>query len=338
MSHASPSPERLLAIVTLDPAIGTENTGDLIIAQAVSDVVAEVFPSGFNRSVPTHDRLSPRALELIRESDYALVGGSNILSSTILGDHQWRIQWSDVRHLGRLVLCGVGWRSYQDGPALSTKMLLRLVLHPTLVHSVRDGYSEMRLRQCGLPNVINTGCPTMWRLTPEHTQQIPTRKANRAVITLTHWRRDIAADRAFVALVLRAYDEVCFWPQMAVDLPYLRSLLPAHDLAAVRIVGPALSVFDALLSEPDVDYLGTRLHGGIRALRHRRRSLVLGVDNRALEIAKDTGLPVVARADGDAIRRWIASDAPTEITLPVANIARWKSQFRAQLGESGEQG
>jgi hypothetical protein len=43
----------------------------------------------------------------------------------------------------------------------------------------------------------------------------------------------------------------------------------------------------------DVDFVGARLHGGIRALQRGRRTLTIALDNRAREIAGDTGMPVV---------------------------------------------
>ena len=42
---------------------------------------------------------------------------------------------------------------------------------------------------------------------------------------------------------------------------------------------------DALIQDTECDYIGTRLHGGIRALQHGRRSLILSVDNRAVVLA-----------------------------------------------------
>ena len=37
----------------------------------------------------------------------------------------------------------------------------------------------------GIQNVLNTGCPTMWRLTPEYCATIPTQKAKNVVFTLS---------------------------------------------------------------------------------------------------------------------------------------------------------
>ncbi len=61
-----------------------------------------------------------------------------------------------------------------------------------------------------------------------------------------------------------------------------------------------------LASGTPVDYIGTRLHGGVFCLLRGKRSLIVEVDNRATEIARDTGLPTVKRVDLETLRRWIA--------------------------------
>ena len=78
--------------------------------------------------------------------------------------------------------------------------------------------------------------------------------------------------------------------------------------------------------------MGTRLHGGILALKHRRRSLIIGVDHRANEIGKDIDLPVIDRyADREAIERMILEPREVRIKLPVEKIRTWREQFASKL-------
>jgi hypothetical protein len=93
-------------------------------------------------------------------------------------------------------------------------------------------------------------------------------------------------------------------------------------------VKPSLQALDEILTI-DIDYLGTRLHAGIRALQNKKRTLILAVDNRAIEISKDTNLPVVPRNDWESITSWIESAYETRIRLPWSNIDKWKSQFQS---------
>ncbi|PSB20319.1 hypothetical protein C7B65_07685 [Phormidesmis priestleyi ULC007] len=81
-------------------------------------------------------------------------------------------------------------------------------------------------------------------------------------------------------------------------------------------------------SRVSFDYIGIWLHGGVKCLLNRHRSLVIVVDNRAAEIAKDTNLPTVARDDFEQITHWIETPTPTQITLNLDAIEQWRSQFR----------
>jgi hypothetical protein len=96
----------------------------------------------------------------------------------------------------------------------------------------------------------------------------------------------------------------------------------------IKLIPPNLASYTQYLQQNHVDYIGSRLHGGIRALQTGKRSLILAVDNRAVEISKDTGLPVVKRDNVAAIERWITTPAPTRLKLPTAAINEWMGQFK----------
>ncbi|MEQ9009122.1 MAG: hypothetical protein RLP12_14665, partial [Ekhidna sp.] len=71
----------------------------------------------------------------------------------------------------------------------------------------------------------------------------------------------------------------------------------------------------------------TRLHGGVKCLLSRKRALVIEIDNRAAEIAKDTNLPTTKRSDFQYINHWIETPSPTEIKIDSDAVSSWKSQF-----------
>ena len=78
----------------------------------------------------------------------------------------------------------------------------------------------------------------------------------------------------------------------------------------------------------DVDYVGTRLHAGIRALSKGHRTIVISIDNRAKNIGKDTGLPTIEREDIEVLLQdKINSEFATNIHMPINNIKQWKKQF-----------
>lgn len=89
---------------------------------------------------------------------------------------------------------------------------------------------------------------------------------------------------------------------------------------------PGLDTF--IQSGVSFDYIGTRLHGGMRCLQNQRRALIIEVDNRATEIAKDTGLPTVKRDGFATISGWIEGAVRPSIHLPLDAIAQWRGQFK----------
>ena len=95
----------------------------------------------------------------------------------------------------------------------------------------------------------------------------------------------------------------------------------------VEILHPSLSAYDYFLLNNDTDFIGSRLHGGIRALNFKKRTLIVGVDNRAIEISRDTNLPVINREDIVFLDEKINKDLNIDIYLPLENIRFWKSQF-----------
>ena len=88
------------------------------------------------------------------------------------------------------------------------------------------------------------------------------------------------------------------------------------------------TIYDRLLETEDVDVLGNRLHGGIRALAKGRRALILEIDNRAREMARESNLPTVRRDDFARMAAWISGSPALNITMPWENIAVWKGQFQ----------
>jgi polysaccharide pyruvyl transferase WcaK-like protein len=320
-------------ICLLDPSITSRdgaapnNLGDSIIRESVVLELTDLLPGWDWSFVPTQLPLTPDELQLASSSDLLVVGGTNLLSSHMQQYRQWQISLDDARSLHRVVLMGVGWWQYQDSPDEYTAAVLGSVLSPVLPQSVRDDYTREKLSSIGLKNTINTSCPTLWRLTPQRLARIPTTKADEALVMLTDYSKDRIADRALLELVLSQYKRVYFWPQGSGDARYISELSQP-----VNLLDRSLGALEQLLQRPEpIDYIGTRLHGGIKCLQHAKRSLVLGIDNRAAEIAADTGLAVVARKDLNRIRAWITDSGAVELKLDHRAIEKWKAELVSGL-------
>jgi polysaccharide pyruvyl transferase WcaK-like protein len=308
----------LKTITVIDTSFGTWNLGDEIIMQAVNDVIHEIFPDARVFRLPSHEALSRRSYYFLRQSDLCLIGGTNVLASK-----GWRLRWRDSIFLKNAICFGVTWGGICPKPSFRDRVLLRRVLDGGQIHSVRDRYTKDLLDQIGVAS-ISTSCPTMWNLSPEHCAAIPPCKAKNVLFTLTAYRCDPTTDRAMIDALKRHYETLHFFPQMHGDYAYFQDL----NIAGVRVIGPNLRSYDEFLANEDVDYVGSRLHGGIRALQFKKRTLVIGIDHRSAEIARDTGLPVLRRTEVKELETWVNGRAATIIDLPTENITNWKANLR----------
>ena len=315
-------------IVKFDTSLVTENNGDAIIMSYCDEILHRLFPDAFFVSLPTHEHIFIPSYKFIKKSDYQFVCGTNLLTSQMNQYAQWKIGLHDSVFLKSAVLMGVGWWEYQKKPNLYTRTLLKRVLNNDVCHSVRDSYTEKMLRSIGIDNVINTGCPTMWKLTPEFCKEIPKRKASAVVATVTNYRPNIIRDKQMFDILLQTYATVYVWIQAFEDIAYLKDL---GVWGKIKVVSPQLSEYDKFLSEKEVDYCGTRLHAGVRALNYGKRSLIVAVDNRAIEIHNDTNLPIIREEKiKETLEEKINSEWRTEINLPQKNIELWMQQFKGE--------
>lgn len=312
------------APVILDTAMGSDNCGDQIIMEACMLQLRDKLDVSAMQHVPTHQFPSDFERMLLSNSRMKILCGTNILSGHMGSYGLWKLG-PDVAPYRNTLLLGVGFDSAVPEFDDYTRRLFQTILSKEGIHSVRDSFSEKMLREMGIQNVLNTGCPTMWGLTPEHCAAIPTQKAKNVVCTLTDYCRDEENDRAMLDILLESYQTVYFWPQGQDDLEYIRSLDYENK---VTLVQPNLQSFDVVLDQADLDYVGTRLHAGIRALNKGRRSLIASIDNRAECIHADTGLPIIHRKDiSKKLKQRIMEEVHSKITIPKSNISQWMEQF-----------
>jgi polysaccharide pyruvyl transferase WcaK-like protein len=312
-------------VAVFDTSIASGNLGDDIIMDGVMQAIGQVFPTKRVIHLPSHERIGVTGISSVRGSECALVGGSNLLSAGMWRYPQWRVGLAEAAAIrGRCVLLGVGWRKYDGEPSRYTKALLTTLLSPDHLHSVRDSYTAGRLHEMGFKNVINTACPTLWELDGRDAPATPRQEA--VVFTLTAYAKHRERDIALMRVLAELYSEVFYWPQGRGDEDYIESL--GEISPKISTLPPTLASYDKLLADGSCDYVGTRLHGGIRAMQHGRHSLILAVDNRAIEMGRDVGLNVSTAADEASLREAIERRVSMKVSLPTAEINRWKAQFQ----------
>lgn len=307
-------------VALIDPSVGQAiNLGDYIISEAVRAVLIDDLGLEIDAVYPSTRRLTTSEARSLLTHSTVYFAGTNILSANMLVRQQWKFPLQYLRRQS-LRLVGVGWWSYQRRPGAIGREVLRALLDPDAVHSVRDEYTRARLSAIGGLRVVNTSCPTLWRLPSK-----PSCRADRpgtVVFTLTSYRRDPSRDCALLRGLVERYERLVFWPQGDRDSDYLETLTQQHFRHPIEVVPRNVGAYDAVLRDEHVDYVGTRLHAGIRAMQYGRATFICAIDNRAIEIARDTGLSALPLPLNNL---WHAIDNRTRapLRLPKAGIRTW---------------
>lgn len=307
----------------LDPSLHSHNLGDTIIADSIAPIVSSLADSTSLIRLPTQTYWGPGKLRRARGCGALIVGGTNLLTSHMRDYRQWKIRNYEASLLhGRALLLGVGWWQYQATPDKFTATLLKRILADT-PHAVRDSYTKQQLESIGV-DAINTGCPTMWSLPkrPERTTEM----GRSVIFTLTDYLPDVDRDRRLVRLLNGLYRKVILWPQGRRD-----AVLAAEMGFRGEVLAPTVAAFNAALGREEIDYVGTRLHAGVRALQHGVRSTTLEIDNRAREIGRDSSLPTIRVEDLGRADNILTDSRTVELTLPTGEIQRWRASARAWI-------
>lgn len=319
-------------ILLLDTSIASDNKGDDIIMECVRKELAPIFENNFVRTLPTqvapfHWYQTWRGLNVVNsfaDSKFKFVGGSNILVPNLTTYYpQWNVNIFNYRPLKGCILVGVGaGKGAENGSDWHTRYVYKHMLSQYYYHSARDERSKQYMEYLGL-KAINTGCVTMWMLTPEHCKQIPRKKTDRVIFTLTAGYAD-TNDQILVNTLLKNYQEVYFWPQGLGDYEYFQTL---KNTSSIKVLQATKEAYDNYLLNYETDYVGTRLHGGIYAMRHKRRAIIIAIDERARGINESNNINCIEKSDIQSLDAMINSEFSTNIIMPFSEINRWKAQF-----------
>jgi len=311
----------------------SDNLGDLIIYNSIKEQLDILFPEESVTRISAHQYFGSSEKKLINNAKYTFVGGTNILTSDIRNFPRF----SPVKRKGfyffpgfsRAILWGVGWVSYQSGMDWATKIYYKRVLRKDKLHSVRDLYTLNKMKEAGFENVIHTSCPTVWQLQNFENKFNPRLKS--ILFMLTSYNQDTILDNHLLEIILEAgMDELYFFPQSLNDTSYLQHLEVYQKNQEKFILLPHdLTHLTELLSSVRLNYIGSRLHGGIYCMKHIQPSLILSVDNRALEMKKSINLNITERNDFETVKKWITGEfVPTPVQLPLKEIETWKHSVR----------
>lgn len=311
-------------ILLFDPSISTLNIGDQIITESINYELSNILESKRVIRISTHLPLS-NYTKLFNNIDIKLALGSNLLRSKInKKPKQWDVGYKDIMTLKDLILVGVGWWQYESKVNMLSLFFYKKILNSKFFHSVRDSYTEKKLNEIGFQNVINTGCPTMWRFDKKFCAMVNTKKSDNVIFTLTDYNKNENMDRILIEILIKNYNKVYFFPQGIDDNEYLKKIYEGDQ---INIIYESLKDYNSFLENNIVDYIGTRLHAGIKAIQKFKRTIIIGIDNRAIEKSKDFNLKVIKRVEIHLLQDEIYKDLPCDIKIPIKMIQKWKEQF-----------
>lgn len=319
-------------ILIFDTSIGSGNKGDDIIMECTRKELSPLLEPNYEITLPTHVSAfhwyqvwkNSTSYQMYANCRLKFVGGSNIMVPNLLTHYpQWNINIGNYHPVKGAILVGVGaGAGAEKGSNWYTRYIYQHMLNRDYYHSARDERSKLYMESLGL-KAINTGCVTMWMLTPEHCAQIPTKKADKVVFTITAGCFD-DRDQQMLEILLANYKDVYFWPQGRSDYEKYCRLIHTEN---VHVLQASKEAYDKYLTENDTDYVGTRLHGGVYAMRHKRRAVIIAIDERARAINEKNHLNCIEKDNIQELESLLNSEIKTEIIMPFDEIKRWKAQF-----------
>jgi polysaccharide pyruvyl transferase WcaK-like protein len=226
-----------------------------------------------------------------------------------------------------IITLGVGWWQYQAAPTSHTIRYYKNLLSSSLLHSVRDSYTQSKMLEMGFSNVINTTCPTLWGLSGMNVNRKNTKKQD-CVFTLTDYNPSEVLDTKLLEILLDNFSgKLYFFAQGSKDLEYINSLEFYKKNKGRFDMISTLVDYNYIL-KTEVVFVGTRLHAGARALQNGVDTLVVEVDNRTTEIRKDTNYPSIERDNFKTLQKWLDGETVFDnLQIDANSINTWKSQF-----------
>lgn len=324
-------------VTLLDTSVGTTNLGDEIIMRCFREEMRTFLEKYFVLTAPTHlrsfsvmqnvGRLPDSAGE-IANSKYKFVCGTNLLSPNLLHrSNQWDLSLLTCKPFRNSVLVGVGGSAFLNS-GLSrayTRAIYQKVLSKEHIHSVRTEQAKESLNKLGF-KALNTGCLTLWKLNPDFCSDIHRRKGEVAVVSLTDYNRDPQRDRMLIDIARNNYETVFFMPQGIYDRDYLLSI---YTEGGINQLPPCVDSYEELLnSDIEIDYIGTRFHGGVFAMRHKARCIIITLDERMTAMQSSVANNCIPRSKLDTeLEEKINSEFDTKVNVDFSAIEEWKAQF-----------
>ena len=320
-------------ILMFDTAIATSNLGDEVILDGVKEGLKEILDNSLTFRLGTHiENWSPLKIQrnwkahvLCDKADYKFVCGTNCLTNDLKHKRQWEVNNFNKILYKDCILVGVGRISDYDMPTKYSQKLYNDILSKKYKHSVRDEGTKRVLEKMGF-KAINTGCPTLWGFTDEKCSKIPKKKSKNVIISVSGYddQSNKEKDQEMIDIINNNYKNVYAWIQTVSDEEYLKKLNNTENMKCIY----SLNKFAELCDNGNIDYVGTRLHGGVYAMQHNCRSIVISIDERARGFHESNNIPIIERDNIEQLDEMINSEFETKIKVNREAINEFISQFK----------
>jgi hypothetical protein len=283
-------------IAFINPAVSTENVGDLFIVDAIKRIVRHDRARSFD--VDPRKPISPETIDRInRDADAAVICGTNLWYRRMPRPGRWMLGLDDLRAMNvPIIPLGIGTTRHSDDDndfEPETLAQIRHIHDSCVVGSARDVRTAEVLEAAGVTNVRMTGCPTLfgslaprWRL-----RRKP--EAKKVVVTV---RKGAARNvrKLLDELTRRGYEPVIAAQQDGDNLF-------ARGVPLLRRSWTTVYEYDmrpyAELVDKAVGVIGWRLHGNMIHLARGNPAILFSNCSRGASFCETFGLPVVPSPD-----------------------------------------
>jgi polysaccharide pyruvyl transferase WcaK-like protein len=294
-------------IAFINPAVSTENVGDLFIVDSLKRIIVHDRSRSFD--VDPRKPIARETIDRINcEADAAVICGTNLWYRRMPRPGRWTFSLADLCGIKVPVIpMGVGTTRHSDDDndfEPDTLAQIRQIHSSCATGSARDVRTAEVLARAGVKNVLMTGCPTLFRsLAPEWRLRgkAPTKKV---VVTV---RKGAAKNvhKLLAELTSRGLEPIIAAQQdgdnfLAKPIPLVRKAWPTLYEYDMR---PYMDLVDQA-----VGAIGWRLHGNMIHLAHGNPAILFANCSRGQSFCDTFGLPRVP--------------SPDHVELPDATITR----------------
>jgi polysaccharide pyruvyl transferase WcaK-like protein len=288
-------------IAFINPAVSTENVGDLFITDSIKRILVHDPDRSFDvdpRQPVTRDQIE----RINREADAAVICGTNLWYKRMPKPRRWALGLAELCAIKvPIIPLGVGTTRHSDDDndfEPDTLAQIRQIHASCAVGSARDVRTTEVLQRAGVRNVSMTGCPTLFRSLLPAWRLRSKPGARKVVVTV---RKGAAKNvrKLLGELTSRGLEPVIA-AQQACD-----NFLARRPIPLVRKAWPTLYQYDIRpyldLVEQAVGAIGWRLHGNMIHLAHGNPAILFSNCSRGESFCETFGLPRVPSPDHEEL-------------------------------------